>query len=462
MVSTTLTCEKRENPVFGYGLTLAACLFMCFYRAVSLDLPCPSNATNITLTYSYFQGAIENTRGDKKMPTTLNDLKGLNVNILRDFFAACPMHYTLMHVEYPSQLQEAEMQNLSFITLNQHLPANFSHFNPTIPVLILPTCIVYFGEVSTTVSPTIIIYYGIAYVTCSVIGAIVFLMIERWEIKERKRRNYADVLWKFLLSPFGLCDESLMKTLSMKIFTFTWLAVWLLMLGFFWAEMSSNMTVSKLNDNIDSLEDVLVSKRQFFWLSYIKDSAEKTLKDRYEKFANEEHRKFEKLESLSNELKSTSKNMLLENQILLTWCPDLILHIDGAFAKKPHLVIKKDWSSLISIHHLLSKDLVDTLDALNEFITRRRSSGKMEQELDRWFGLNQTGTAAASSRHAAGDPKPSTIILVIALVGTIVTIMTSFFSCLRHAKKRHKDQMAHSPHWRKKCARRNHSISKRR
>ena len=329
-MSLTKVAGKNDLEfVHKFWISLTICLFLRLQDSATLglDVPCPSNNTNVSLIYSFHPGIVENTREDNELPKTITDLKGFCANMISDFFAKCPMQYSLMRVNFSLQLDTAITLNKSFLILIQRPQSYFSLFHLTQPVLILPTCIVYFGKISTTVSPTIILRYGLKYmdIICSVIGAIVFLFIERWEIKVRQKRNYTDVLWKFLLSPFGICDESLMKTLSMKIFTFTWLSVWLLLFGFFWAEMSSNMTVSKLNDDVDTLEDVLASKRHFFWLSDIHNSAPKMLQEKYENFAGETHRNYEKL-GFTKDLKSITMKMLHENQILLTWCVDLQSH----------------------------------------------------------------------------------------------------------------------------------------
>ena len=54
---------------------------------------------------------------------------------------------------------------------------------------------------------------------------------------------------------------------------------WFLAAGFFWAEMASNMTVSKLTDEMNSFQDVLSSKRMFFWLNNVKHRSFKTVDD---------------------------------------------------------------------------------------------------------------------------------------------------------------------------------------
>ena len=43
-----------------------------------------------------------------------------------------------------------------------------------------------------------------------------------------------------------------MSSVSMKVFTLTWVTVWFLIAGNFWAEMSSSMTVSKLREDIST------------------------------------------------------------------------------------------------------------------------------------------------------------------------------------------------------------------
>ena len=70
----------------------------------------------------------------------------------------------------------------------------------------------------------------------------------------------------------------------MKIFTLLWLTIWFLMAGFFWAEMSSNMTVDKLTSDIESLKDVLAAKSEYFWLDDMKHMSSKTIKDLVERY----------------------------------------------------------------------------------------------------------------------------------------------------------------------------------
>ena len=98
----------------------------------------------------------------------------------------------------------------------------------------------------------------------------------------------------------------------------------------------------------------------------------------------------------------------------------------------------------MSVHNFLSKDLGDTLDALNEFILDRRSSGEMEREFQKWFGVNQSRASAHSSKQAAGDPEPTSIILIISSVGTVMTLTALVFSWFNDDQNDNLDPVAQS------------------
>ena len=74
-----------------------------------------------------------------------------------------------------------------------------------------------------------------------------------------------ELFWNFLLSPFGMCGSVLMETISRKIFTFSWILSWFLVLATFSAEFSATVTVGKLRGDINSFQDVWKQQRNFFW-----------------------------------------------------------------------------------------------------------------------------------------------------------------------------------------------------
>ena len=373
-------------------LGLIRCVFIimlmislpCFH--ISADkIHCPKNDTAVTLLYQFYPGLIE--AKEENMTSTsiekLESMKGTIVNFFTEFFDQCPRQYHLRYRPYSQQLKEALNKEKEFIIMLPltsdflHDPKYFYLYQVTQPAHIFPASIVYMTEMSTHVSLSVFRRYGVVYACLIVLGILIYLMLERFETRDDSQRNYGEVAWKFIVSPFGLCDETLMKTLPMKIFTFTWLAIWFLMVGFFWAEMSSNMTVSKLHDELESFQDVLTSKRQFFWTKVamtFPQAIVRNLRSKYEGYADEEHRAYENMIIFNTSLsviKSSTERFLRDNEVLLTWLPYTQLRIDKKLLQDPHLVINMDWSLPLTLHFVMSKNSADTCDALNELIVYR-------------------------------------------------------------------------------------------
>ena len=300
------------------GLLIIAAILHSIFGLNASRFYCPKSHKNVTLVYDFFPNEVENITD--KLPETLADLQGFNIDFFRAFFEECPdLNYTLKRMGLQDQIDNLHDKNLSFITLNLQHGRNYTLFHVSQPVMAFPSCVVYIAEFSTHPSPTLVLRYVVAYVMFSLFGLLVFMLLERLEVRGEWNRNYADVAWKFLLSPFGLCDDGVSKTPSMKIFLFTWLIVWFLMMGFFWAELSSDMTVSKIQDEFKTFQDVLKSKRKFFWNDGVSSMHAKVVDDlrkRYEEYADQDHRDYEQF-YIEDRMENITEKLLKKGEILL-------------------------------------------------------------------------------------------------------------------------------------------------
>ena len=252
-----------------------------------MRLPCPSNDTEITLVYDVFPAMIEVVDASR-IPTTLSDLRGFDVNFFADFFSLCPMLYALKRIPIldqrrfgpnaststsscSSSFSFSSLSSSDFILMMNFPAVNYTFLHITQPAVIFPSSVVYYRRPDENYSLRILQNYGLAYLFISLLGSCVIVVLTRMESRDGSDRDYATLIWNFCLSPFGLQNESLARTPSLKVFSLSWLMVWFLMTGYFWSDMSSSMTVSKLKTDIDTFEDVLRSDRKFFWKGPVKD-----------------------------------------------------------------------------------------------------------------------------------------------------------------------------------------------
>ena len=427
--------------------------FLCCTRAIEdqFKINCPNRDTNLTLIYQYFQNEVEFDR--RTVPKTLDDMTGFSVVFFKYFFSECPTPYTLEHFEHSLEYKDRlHLKNYDFTSMNLFFSekgTRFTQYQITQPALTVPLCIVYATNSATKVSFQILLEYGLPYAGLTIFGLVIFSIIQRTEIHEASGRNYGDSAWKFVLSPFGLCDEGIMKTPSMKIFTYTWLVIWFLMTGFFWAEMSSNMTVGKLGDEIHSIKDVLTSKRNFFWTHDLKSIPEKALKpllEKYKTFADSDHKKFETLkivnESHSETFKKLTTKLLLRDEILLDILPNipLLLDVEDLNSKGINLVSKKDWSVPINFHVFSSKNNTAVTNALNQLLAKAHAIdlGDLDVEMQKWMGGN-AGISSGSNQNGP-NIKPIYMMLIILLVGTILTLIVLLIHLFMFEQKERKER----------------------
>ena len=273
--------------------------------------------------------------------------------------------------------------------------------------------------------------YGIVTLIISLFGSLAFAAIVKLENVKTEDLSYWDVVWDFLLSPFGLCSTNFAKSFPMKIFTLSWLTIWFLMAGFFWAELSSNMTVDKLTRDIESLEDVLMAKSEYFWLNDMKRMSFKIVKDlgeKYDTFKNHEHISYEKLASSTN-LKHKTQALLEKSQILITWYTDLNIQLSDEIKNSHQLVIKQDWSVPVHFHYFTKKTNTKVLDALNEYLYISQENGDIAKGFSKWLQFNVTHTLVERGERSIGTMfeslGPLKIVLVAVFGGSGLSLLTS-------------------------------------
>ena len=268
--------------IYSYLYPFLPFILLNSIQALSTTRPiCPSNQTKIALIYSVAPLEIE-ILNTSSTPKSINDLKGFAADVFKKFLDFCPLDYELIELPVNHSLDTQSIQLLfphhgNIISMNMRIPRDFSASQFSQPVLVSPSALVFLKHdlEDTQLSMNFLFKYGFVSLLMSVYGMLVLMTI--WKI-EGHTRDIKEALWNFLLCPFGLFNESLMTfSVSSRIFGLTWVIAWFLGTGFFWAELSSNMTVSKLTDEINSFEEVLSSKRLFFWLEDVKLRSFKTV-----------------------------------------------------------------------------------------------------------------------------------------------------------------------------------------
>ena len=375
---------------------------------------------------------------------------GFDVEFFADFLKQCPMNYTLTINPYEQHTEYLEKNGPRFdfqFMRGLHVPRDFTKYHTSQAIVISPSIVAYYKGTTHGISQSIWLFHGSIYIIASILGSIILAIIVKLERQMHTALSIKEVMWNFILSPFGLCGDSIMTSAPLKVFTLTWLMVWFLIAGNFWAEMSSSMTVSKLREDITTFEDVWRSKREFFWTGHVKNMTQKIVKqlrEKYEGFAGPAHRAYEKSDIGSTLIpwKNMTSDLLRKNQVLLAWSLDLYLQLNEELRNDPNLIIKKDWSVPITFHYSLSKRSTAILDALNEFIADRRASGKMEHEENRWWGLNRTFHQKPDEidlRSPLDNIGTLGVAFYVAMVGVTLSLIMSCISVLTRRVPIHGD-----------------------
>ena len=268
---------------------------------------------------------------------------------------------------------------------------------------------------------------------------MLLIFLVRIEKRQPSERKYGKVIWNFILSPFGLCGDSLMESIAMKVFTIFWLLGWFLTAGIFWAEMSSSLTVSKLHDEINSFGDVLKSNNDFFWIPEMQKLPQKIVQDlnlKFKKYSYESYAENQESDTKIDyfNLKNVTKKLLKKKSILLAYGPDLKMQLSDDLIKDPDLIIKYDWSVPHTFHYFLPKTDTEFVDAMNKFMLLRHKSGVMEKEYKKWFNVNR-GANNNNNLEASFELGPLRVVMITILLGSGLTIMTSLINALCKREK---------------------------
>ena len=428
------------SDVYSIHISLLILFSKCNSVTPTIKVHCPSQDTNVTILVDPFPGNFER-KNESQVSRRLEDFNGFDVQFFIDFIRHCPINYTV--AEIPFSQHDEYLKNMTTISdfkfiRYSHVPRCFKEYHTSLAVVNTPSVVVYYKRTTQSDSQSIWLRHGFIYIIASTIGSIILVMLMMLERKSQATASIKEVVWNFILSPFGLCGDSLMSSIPLKVFTLTWLTVWFLIAGNFWAEMSSSMTVSKLRENINSFEDVWRSNREFFWTEDVKNMPKKIvnrLRERYESFASPAHRAYEKNDIGESAIpwKNITSDLLEKDQVLLSWSVDLFIQLSEKLRNDPNVVIKKDWSVATSFHYSTSKGSTDILDALNEFIYDRRATGKMEEEENRWFGINRTfhkKPKETDIKNPLDVNGTLSLALQVAMVGMIVSLITSCASVI--------------------------------
>ena len=397
---------------------------------------CPSNGTDgtkITFIYTLFPLEYENLAGVEEAET-LDDMKGFGANLFKDFLAKCPMAYTLKKT--PGFCAEHFLNNNRSMCINMYAPNSNNYSHTTNPVIIFPSALVYFSpSVPPNIPPMLLYRYGITTIAVSILGSILLIAIVRIEKIQPTERKYGEVIWNLFLSPFGLCS-SLMESTSIQVFTMFWLLGWFLTAGLFWAEMSSSLTVNKIYHDINSFQDVLDSKRIFFWLPEMQVTPQKVVQDlnlRFEKYGYESYSLDGGNRADYFNLKDTTKNLLERKSILLAWGIDLKMLLSNQLISNTELVVKYDWSVPHTFNYFLPKMENNLLDSVNEFLSNRQESGVMEKEYKKWYEVDRANNH--KSQDISFELGPLLMVMYTVILGSVLTLIVSLCDALYKRKQ---------------------------
>ena len=189
-----------------------------------------------------------------------------------------------------------------------------------------------------------------------IIGLLAFLVVTKAEATENRPPNYGETVWNFIILPFGMSGPEITDTFSKKVFVYSWVIAWFLLLAGFSSDLSSSMTVHKFGDSLNSFKEISDGNRPFFWSDTVRNLSHpdiRELKKKYEKFRRE-------FADFENETRITEKKSIWDDIMakskgnIYFLCSMLDLKLFNISSDS--LELKKDWTVPFTFHFKFRND----------------------------------------------------------------------------------------------------------
>ena len=399
----------------------------------SHEIVCPPSNMSVTLLFWSMRFDVEPPEDHKNL-TSLEELHGFGVNVWKGFWDSCHFGYTFRQInprEIDNVTVELAANGTNFALMNMESPRvpDFSRFHVSQPASVSPITLIYLKNAASglTAMETFLFHSALMVLGLYVIGLVTLIAILKFD-PSINGQNYAQSMWDFLFIPFGMSENASLKTLSGRIFTITWCMSWFFMTMLFSAELSSNLTISKLRTGMNSLQDLITQKRNVLWKSWIKDTHSDVvaeIKKRYDATKNVGQVAFENDWDMA--LEKSSWDLLENGYVFLSWYRDVKLYVSDEDRTRDDLVVKIDWSTLVSYHYAFGKTAEGglLLDAFNQYIALKVDW--LKKEYDEFYRLDVTsdGLFTNSNKQSdtiAYDMGPWALVLVMAGLAFVLAL----------------------------------------
>ena len=223
--------------------------------------------TNLTIFSSSYPRYVLRHMSANNTVRNLVDLTGFSAELFAEFVQVSCANVTLKHkdfrqvseyLQYRDQIGlERPNGNIAFLNLQLPTEMALEYFQISLPIVMYPALILHLEDndgFDPRPNPKFLVYFLILLA----VGAFFLVIIVKIENKIDRAISggLGEALWNFSLIPFGLSDSTLTMTTSRKMYLFVWNVIWFLFIMVFSANYSSILTVSKLQDNVNTFQDV--------------------------------------------------------------------------------------------------------------------------------------------------------------------------------------------------------------
>ena len=388
------------NP-FGVGILVS--IIAVVSSSDIKDIPCPTHETNITLFLKKFWVDTNETEpGSQQSYESKPEFSYFRFSdqLIKNFIERCDkikitngQVYNAERTEVEiAELMESSGGNAIDITLQISTSNNLRHFQLSQPIAILPGVLIRSLDINDvynkyTFDNTFIGVYSFGFGLLLLFGILSFLIVTKAEATEERPPNYWLTTWNFMLLPFGMCGSEIMNTFAKKVFVFSWVVSWLLLITGFAAEFSARLTVDKLHDDANTFHAVNERDEQFFWSDFTEDLDHgiiNALRIKYKKYEDDDmYQKFKRETNMTQKAEYAKSLMKDEKAVFLCNALDVnLLNI----ASDPTVEIIEDWKVPFTFHYRFHVKDESILTAFNVFVQNEKKEGKVEDLIEQYFG----------------------------------------------------------------------------
>ena len=368
----------------------------------------------------------------------LDDLTGFSAELFAEFVQMSCVNVTLNHKDFRQisdyfQYREQvvlnqSMGNIAFPNLQLPTESVLEHFQISLPIVMYPALILHLEDndgFDPRPNPKFLVYYLILLA----VGAFFLVIIVKVENKIDSSicGGLGEALWNFLLIPFGLSDSTLTVTTSRKMYLFVWNVIWFLFIMVVSANYSSILTVSKLQDNVNTFQDVLDGNQKFFMHPFLEHSEQSLVKELTKKYAKlKGNNKSYSLQGLGTEGYTDMTSKLLQDRHLYLTLVNFLAGNEKKLMEKlgrAKIVIKTDWSCYFLGHYFFKTSDFQLLKSFNKFVQRKKSDGTLEKLTKKWFSIHAFTNSKGNSQDAITEDMTLNNLVLISLFGSIFTLI---------------------------------------